>query len=209
MRKLVILAAAALLVAPLANANATTEPPTAGAELIRIALTSFLHHPNQGPPSLIFGGGMSFDIGNDMAFAGRGPCHRKERRGRKFWACHASARGVRVLPTGFFMDPLLQVGHMELDRGGYHHRVDFVGDGEPEIVYGGTVAGGVVFLLNEADTAGKLFGHRVPTRRDRPLGFMVEIGFVDVLTVDGVRVRMGDDGRMHVHALIPAGRATR
>ena len=205
MRKLLALAIAALLAAPAAVSTAGPRVPDSGAELFRMAFTSFLRHPRDGgAPSVYFGAALGFNVGDDHGFAGRGPCHREERRGRKYWSCSASARGVRVLPTGFYMDPLLQAGHLEFEHKGYNHTVDWTGRGDPNLMYGGGSRSGAVSLSNRASATGRLFGYRFSSKRDRAFGFLAEAAFAWVAT-DSAEIWMDRDGRLHAHVLVPAG----
>ena len=204
MRKLLIIATAALLAVPAAASSAAPETRRAGADVIRMAFASFLHHPRDGgAPTLYFGAGLGFNLGDDHAFAGRGPCHRKEHRGRRFWSCSASARGVRVLPTGFYMDPLLQRAHIELERGGFRHAMDWIGKGDPSLGFGGGSRTALVAATNNARAAGRLFGHRFPAKHARSWSFLAELAFVHVQT-DTTDIRLGRDGRLHVTVLMPA-----
>jgi hypothetical protein len=203
MRKLLITAVAALLVVPAAGSLAASRDDRTGAELHRVALTAFLHHSRSGPPMLYFAGGMSFDLLDDVAFVGRGPCHREERRGRKVWACRASGRGTSVLPPDYYMDPLLQTAHLEVRRGGFDHVVDWTGKGEPDVHYGGGLGDAVVYAYNNATATGRLFGDRFSTKRaDHAMSLLGEFVFATVET-NGLQVRMDDEGRVHVDAAFP------
>jgi hypothetical protein len=203
MRKLMISALVAILALPAAASQAMPARSNTGLDVIRMALTSFLEHPRHGAPTMYFGAGLSWGLGDDQAFVGQGPCQRREHRGHKYWSCRASARGVRVLPTGYYMDPLLQTAHIEVSRGGFEHSVDWTGRGKPEISYGGTLGNAVVFAFNNARATGKLFGHRFSPRSAHAVSFLGEFAFASVVA-PGLDVHVDDDGVMHVHALVPA-----
>lgn len=204
MRKLSIAALVALLVIPAAGSQAAHARRDGGVDLFRFSLTSFLDGSRGDSPTLYFGAGMSMQLGEDLAFAGRGPCRRVERRGRKGWSCRASARGIPVLPTGYYMDPLLQTAHIELSTQGYEHSVDWTGKGEPNISYAGDAGDAVVYAFNNASATGRLFGRRFSTKRDRASSFLGEFLWASA-RVDNVDFRLGDDGVMHVRAFFPAG----
>ncbi|HEY7875569.1 MAG TPA: hypothetical protein VIG64_10665 [Actinomycetota bacterium] len=202
MRKTLLAALAAALVLP----TSVQAMPVDRADVVthRYAITAFMDHDGPGAPVLYFAGGMGFD-GQDFAFAGRGPCRRVEQRGRKVWRCRASARGVPVLPTGYYMDPLLQVAHMEHERQGFSHSVDWTGSGKPELSYGGNGRLTILSVTNGARASGRLFGKRFTAKGRHAFNFMGEGAFVWLAT-GGLRVSVADDGRVRAIARFPAGR---
>jgi hypothetical protein len=200
MRKLAIAALVAVLLLPAAAQAIPVRD--GGVDVVRLALTSFIDKPHRGAPTMYFGGAIAFNVGDDNAFVGYGPCVRKQRRGRHYWSCHASARGVPVLAPDFYMDPLLQTAHLQIRHKGFEHTIDWAGRGSPDVAYGGSVTSNTVFASNRADATGRVFGHRFSPKSYHASSFLAELVF-GFVALPGMDVRVTPDGTVHVHSLVP------
>jgi hypothetical protein len=172
---------------------------------IQIALTVFLRDGGQGLPTLYFGGGFAFDVTDIFGFAGRGRCHKHTDHGESSMACRASATGVPLLPPDFFMDPLLQRGHVGFEDGRYNQTMEWENDEFPaaDPTTRGHRVGFKAFT--DARSSGRIFGYKYSERRDDPLSLLYES--VDAyVAVNGMHIRTLPDGRVFLKATFPLDR---